>query len=135
MTTLELIPNCADRYHRLINCGRIEMSLRLNAASFARRRFGRAHFSGSFKFTRDLDTEVAQYLPARLSRVVVEKMLWPVVHKPGWLRIKDQTSPRAGPHAARTAALGSTRDRLPAPARGMHDPEGRATSVLPFTLS
>src|SRR6266581_4278802 len=39
----------------------------------ARRRFGRVHFAGSFKCARDLDTEVAQYRRARLSRVVVEK--------------------------------------------------------------
>ena len=41
--------------------------------SLARRRFGRVHLAGSFKCARDLDTEVAQYRRARLSRVVVEK--------------------------------------------------------------
>jgi hypothetical protein len=34
--------------------------------SLARRRFGRVHLAGSFKCTRDLDTEVAQYRRARL---------------------------------------------------------------------
>ena len=109
MTTLELIPNCADRYHRLIDCGRIEMSLRLNAASFARRRFGRAHFSGSFKFTRDLDTEVAQYRRARLRRVVAEKNVVAVTPQ-AWLAANElldlaqSRSPRGANRARRDLA-------------------------------
>ena len=72
--------------------------------------FGRVHLAGSFKCARDLDTEVAPYWRARLSRVVVEKMLWPLVHRPGWLRMKARSCPRrvpkprpprpAGPRAA-----------------------------------
>jgi len=41
--------------------------------SLAPWRFGRVHLAGSFKCTRDLDTEVAQYGRARLSPVVVEE--------------------------------------------------------------
>jgi hypothetical protein len=41
--------------------------------SLARRRFGRVHFAGSFKFAGDFNTEVAQYRRARLTLVVVEK--------------------------------------------------------------
>ena len=41
--------------------------------SLAPLRFGRVHLARSFKRARNLDTEVAQYLPARLYRVVVEK--------------------------------------------------------------
>ena len=41
--------------------------------NFARRRFGRVYLAGSFKCARDLDSEVAQYRRARLTRVVIEK--------------------------------------------------------------
>ena len=34
------------------------------------------------------------------------KMLWPSVHRPGWLRMNGQTFPRAGPHAAPTVPGG-----------------------------
>src|SRR5262245_23002862 len=37
-------------------------------------------------------------------------MLWPSVHSPGWLRMKSQTLPTAGPHAEPTAP-GSTSRR------------------------
>ncbi len=41
--------------------------------SLAPLRFGRVHFTCSFKCASDLDTEVAQYRRSRLCRVVVEK--------------------------------------------------------------
>ena len=37
--------------------------------------FGRVHLAGSFKCACDLDTEVAQYRPARLSRVVEKNVV------------------------------------------------------------
>src|SRR6516164_8775106 len=44
-------------------------------------------------------------------------MLWPSVHRPGWLRINGQTLPRAGPHAEPTAP-GATSRRTAANLRG-----------------
>ena len=57
--------------------------------SLARRRFGRIHLPGRFKFACDLDTEVAQYLPARLNRVVPEKNVVAVRPK-AWLAVNER---------------------------------------------
>ena len=56
--------------------------------SLARRRFGCVHLAGSLKCMRDLDTEVAQYRPARLSRVVVEKNVV-VISPQAWLAANE----------------------------------------------
>ena len=83
----------------------------------ARRRFGRVHLAGSFKCARDLDTEVAQYRRARLSRMVVEKNVV-AVGPQAWLAANEgQALPTAGPRAAPTAP-GRTSRRTAANLRG-----------------
>src|SRR5579864_5908398 len=60
-----------DRVVRLVHA--IVRAAMDGDGSLAALRFGRIHLAGSFKCARDLDTEVAQYRRARLSRVMVEK--------------------------------------------------------------
>jgi len=64
---------------------------------------GRVRLAGTFNLCAYLDTEVAHYRRARLSRVVVGKMLWPLVHTLGWLRMKGQTLPQGRPRPPRPA--------------------------------
>ena len=52
--------------------------------------FGRVFLARSFECASDLDADVANYRRARLSRVVVEKNLWPSLRKPGWVRMNAQ---------------------------------------------
>ena len=77
--------------------------------SLARWCFGRVHFACGLKCARDLDTEVALYRRARLCRVMLNKMLWPPVHRSGWLRMNAQTLPSAGPHAELTPPCATSR--------------------------
>ena len=71
--------------------------------------FGRVHLAGSFKCARDLDTEVAPYWRARLSRVVVEKNVM-AVGPQAWLAANEgQILPKTGAQAAPTAPGGTSR--------------------------
>src|SRR5947209_2864116 len=56
--------------------------------SLAPWRFGRVHLAHSFKHTRDLDTEVAQYRSARLCRVLVEKNVM-AISPQAWLAANE----------------------------------------------
>src|ERR1700684_920755 len=62
---------CSDRVVRLVHA--VVWTAVDCDGSLAPRRFGSVHFARSFKCACDLDTEVAQYLRARLRRVMVEK--------------------------------------------------------------
>ncbi len=90
---------CSDRVVRLFHA--IVRAAVDRDGSLARRHFGRVHLAGTFKAR--LDTEVAQYRRARLSRVVVQKNVV-AVGPQAWL-----TLPKAGPHAAPTAPGGTSR--------------------------
>jgi hypothetical protein len=77
--------------------------------SLARRCFGRVHLAGSFKCARDLDTEVAQYRRAWVSRVVVEKNVvavgpqaWLAANE--WLDLAQGRPPRRANRAGRYLA-------------------------------
>ena len=77
--------------------------------SLAHRRFGRVHLVGSFKCARDVDTEVAQYRGARLSRVVIEKNVVAAGSQALLAANEWPDLAQAGPHAAATPPGGTSR--------------------------
>jgi hypothetical protein len=115
MSAQQIPPICrhpfSDRIVRLVHA--VVRTTVDGDGSLAPLRFGRVHLARSFKRARNLDTEVAQYLPAWLCRVVVEKNVV-TISPQAWLAANELPDLAQGRPQAEATAPGATSHRTAA---------------------